>query len=115
MEWAFRDFLWLRWHGQLPSAELTAKEILLALVIGGVLLASWLGVRRLCFYLAQQARPARLGAWVMCITLAVSWVIASLDLFEYWTFLTALLILLLGVSLGVAILLRAKYRKIYSI
>jgi len=90
------------------------KEVLLALVVAGFLVASWLVVRRWCFYIAQRARPARLGAWMLCTTLALTWLVASLDLFDFRSLGIALVILILGLATGIIYLMTVKYKKSYS-
>ncbi|MCX5893413.1 MAG: hypothetical protein NTW80_10680 [Deltaproteobacteria bacterium] len=114
MDNSLREMLWLQWHGQLPPPELLLKEVLLALLVAGLLLASWLVVRRWCFYLAQRARPARLGAWILCATLALTWLVASLDLFDFRSLGIALILLILGLATGMIYLMTVKYKKSYS-
>jgi hypothetical protein len=106
--------MWLQWQGQLPPAGLQFKEVLFALMVAALLLLSWLIVRRVCFYIAQRAWPARLGAWILCGTLALVWLVASLDLFDYRSVGVALVILILGMATGFIYLLAVKYKKTYS-
>jgi len=106
--------MWLQWQGQLPPAGLQFKEVLFALMVAALLLLSWLIVRRVCFYIAQRAWPARLGAWILCGTLVLVWLVASLDLFDYRSAGVALVILILGMATGFIYLLAVKYKKTYS-
>lgn len=114
MDNSLREFMWLQWQGQLPPTGLQFKEVLFAIVVAALLLLSWLAVRRVCFYIAQRARPARMGAWILCGTLALAWLVASLDLFDFRSVGFALVILILGMAGGFIHLLAVKYTKSYS-
>lgn len=114
MDNSLREFMWLQWHGLLPPTGLQFKEVLFALLVAALLLLSWLAVRRVCFYIAQRARRARLGAWILCGTLALVWLVSSLDLFDFRSVGVALVILVLGMAAGFIYLLAVKYKKSYS-
>jgi hypothetical protein len=108
---SLREFMWLQWHGQLPPGELLFKEVLFVLGVAALLLLSCLVVRRACFYIAERARPAWQGAWILCGTLALAWLMAGLDLFGLQSLGFALIILVLGMGAGFAYLLTVKYIK----
>lgn len=93
-----RDLLWIYLYRGEYSETLVWKEIVVALVIALLLLSLYWVMVRIFFYgINDNIHHAKAGAAVMAGTLAVSWLLAALDLFGFWSSILGLCLLALGV------------------
>ena len=92
-----RQLLWfvLGWGGPVPLQTYSGVEYLIAFGGGGVALALYPMWFRMGFSVVQRGKQARLGAWVIAVTLAAAWCLLALDLLLFNTTLIVLPLLCL--------------------
>lgn len=108
---SLRDLLWqYMYGGEVPTA-LSWMEIGIAAAIALLLLALYWVFQKIIFYgISDNARHARTGARVFAVTLAVGWILASLDLLGLWTSLVSFIMVTLVLAVDVTFLLVTRDR-----
>lgn len=89
-----RNLLWAYIYGGEISGTLILKEIIVAIVVAVFFLVLYFGFKRIIFYgINDNITAAKYGALVMSITLALTWLIASLNLLGFWSSVVAVTLL----------------------
>jgi len=102
----FRNLLWAYIYGGEISETPVAKEIIVALVIAGFFMVLYWGFKRIIFYgINDNVSIAKYGAFVLSISLALTWIIASLNLLGFWSSIIAVVILAFSLIFDLVFLL----------
>ena len=90
---SLREMLWLYLYGGDTPDSLATKEILSSLGVFVVLFLLYFPLKKIIFYsINPDARRSRLGAILLAGSLAVAWLVSSLDLLGLFSFVFALVI-----------------------
>ncbi len=89
-----RTMLWTYLYGGEVYTSLILKEIIVSAVIALLLLCLYWVFKRIIFYgINDDFNHAKYGALVLSVSLALTWLIASLNLLGFWSSIIALALL----------------------
>jgi hypothetical protein len=92
-----RALLWAYIYGDVPPDTLVIKEIIVSIAIGVFFLLMYFGFKRIIFYTINPiVTNARYGALILSLSLALPWLLASLDLLGLFSAIIALVIMVFG-------------------
>ncbi|MBF0102832.1 MAG: hypothetical protein HQK77_18170 [Desulfobacterales bacterium] len=87
----FRNLLWLYIYRQDIPLALTWTEIIVSCVIALIFIALYWVFKRLIFFtINDNITNATIGAWLLSLAFSSAWLIASLNVFGFWSAIAAL-------------------------
>ena len=108
-----RALLWNYIYGDVPPETLMVKEIIVSIVIGVFFLLMYFGFKRIIFYTINPIiTNARYGAVILSMSLALPWLLGSLDLLGFFSSIIALIIMVFGFIFNIIYLIATRAKEV---
>jgi len=106
-----RNLLWTYVFSGEVSDTLVGKEIIVAIAVAAFFILLYWGFKRMIFYgINDNISVAKYGALVLSISLALTWLIASLNLLGFWSSIIAVVLLAISLMFNLIYLLVTRNR-----
>ena len=88
-----RALLWDYIYGDVPPDTLVIREVVISIAIALFFLILYFGFKRIIFYtINDNSTVASYGALILSVSLALPWLLSSLDLLGFWSSIIALVL-----------------------